>query len=88
MHILPRDSLQAEDNLWTITKENRISRKSVNVIYRGKNQIYITSGINLGERIVTGSFSNLVDGLFVEPKARQTSGQQQELVTPAIVEAL
>jgi RND family efflux transporter MFP subunit len=88
LHILPRDSLQAEDNLWTITKENRISRKSVNVIYRGKNQIYITSGINLGERIVTGSFSNLVDGLFVEPKARQTSGQQQELVTPAIVEAL
>jgi RND family efflux transporter MFP subunit len=88
LHILPRDSLQAEDNLWTISKENRISRKPVDVIYRGKDQIYITSGINLGERIVTGSFSNLVDGLLVEPKVRKLSGQQKELTTPAIVEAL
>lgn len=88
LHILPRDSLQAEDNLWTITKEDRIIRKHVDVIYRGKDQVYITSGINLGERIVTGSFSNLVDGLFVEPKPRQLSGQQKELTTPTIVEAL
>lgn len=88
LHILPRDSLQAEDNLWTISKENRLTRKSVDVIYRGKDQIYINSGINLGERIVTGSFSNLVDGLLVEPKAHQLIGQQRKLKTPAIVEAL
>jgi RND family efflux transporter MFP subunit len=88
LHILPRESLQAEDNLWTISKENRLSRKAVDVIYRGKNQIYVASGINLGERIVTGSFSNLVDGLLVKPKARQLSGKQTELHIPAIVEAL
>ncbi len=85
LHILPRESLQAEDKLWTINKEDRLSRQSVDVIYRGKDQIYVTSGINLGARIVTGSFSNLVDGLLVEPKHL---GKHKELTIPAIVEAL
>lgn len=71
LHILPRESLQAENKLWTISTEDRISRRAVDVIYRGKDKIYLTSGIKLGERIVTGSFSNLVDGLLVEPKATQ-----------------
>lgn len=88
LHILPRSSLQAEDKLWTISKENRLSRKAVDVIYRGKDQVYIASGINLGQRIVTGSFSNLVDGLLIEPKARQLSKKHKELQIPAIVEAL
>ena len=85
LHILPRESLQAEDKLWTINKEDRLSRQSVDVIYRGKDHIYVTSGINLGARIVTGSFSNLVDGLLVEPKHL---GKHKELTIPAIVEAL
>ena len=85
LHILPRESLQAEDKLWTISKEDRLSRQPVDVIYRGKDQIYVTSGINLGARIVTGSFSNLVDGLLVEPKYL---GKHKKLTIPAIVEAL
>ncbi|MBL4796840.1 MAG: efflux RND transporter periplasmic adaptor subunit [Oleispira sp.] len=85
LHILPRESLQAEDKLWTISKEDRLSRQPVDVIYRGKDQVYVTSGINLGARIVTGSFSNLVEGLLVEPKYL---GKHKKLTIPAIVEAL
>ena len=88
LHILPRDSLQAEDKLWTISKENRLSRRSVEVIYRGKDQVYIASGIMLGERIVTGSFSNLVDGLLVEPKAQENADPIQQVAPPVMVEAL
>jgi len=88
LHILPRESLQAEDKLWTISTEDRLSRRSVDVIYRGKDKIYITSGIKLGERIVTGSFSNLVDGLLVDPKARHLSEKEHELKMPVMVEAL
>lgn len=80
LHILPRASLQAEDTLWTISKENRLSRQPVDVIYRGKSLIYIAAGIHLGERVVTGSFSNLVDGLLVDPKTHVN--------IPAIAEAL
>ncbi|MBQ0730643.1 MAG: efflux RND transporter periplasmic adaptor subunit [Oleispira antarctica] len=88
LHILPRESLQAEDKLWAISTEDRLSRRAVEVIYRGKEHIYITSGIKLGERIVTGSFSNLVDGLLVEPKPRHRTNKDNELESPAIVEAL
>ncbi|MFT5278124.1 MAG: RND family efflux transporter MFP subunit [Granulosicoccus sp.] len=86
VHILPRESLQAENKLWTISTADRLSRRSVDVIYRGKDKIYITSGIKLGERIVTGSFSNLVDGLLVNPRARHRSGNEPKI--PTIVEAL
>ena len=88
LHILPRDSLQADDKLWTISKEDRLVRQTVDVIYRGKKQIYISSGINLGERIVTGSFANLVDGLLVEPKVNKYSDKENHIIIPAIVEAL
>lgn len=88
LHILPRESLQAENKLWTISTADRLSRRSVDVIYRGKDKIYITSGIKLGERIVTGSFSNLVDGLLVDPKARHRSEKENKLKTPTVAEAL
>ena len=66
-HALPRESLQAGDILWKISKENRLYRQAVNVIYRGKNKIYIDSGLKPEERIVIGSFSNLVEGLLIIP---------------------
>lgn len=88
LHILPRESLQAENKLWTIGKEDRLSRRSVEVLYRGKDQVYVASGIMLGERIVTGSFSNLVDGLLVEPKAQDHTDPIQQVTIPVMVEAL
>jgi len=88
LHILPRETLQAENTLWTISSENRLSRRAVDVIHRGKDKIYIASGINLGERIVSGSFSNLVDGLLIQPKASHRAKKENELKIPTIVEAL
>lgn len=88
LHILPRESLQAQDKLWTISKEDRLSRRSVEVLYRGKDLIYVASGIMFGERIVTGSFSNLVDGLLVEPKTQTKVKEKIEVMSPVMVEAL
>ncbi|MFT7371769.1 MAG: RND family efflux transporter MFP subunit [Oleiphilaceae bacterium] len=88
LRILPRESLQAKDKLWTISKDDRLSRRDVDVIYQGKDNIYIASGIKMGERIVTGSFSNLVDGLLVNPQARHRAEKYNELKPPTIVEAL
>jgi RND family efflux transporter MFP subunit len=88
LYILPRESLQAEDNIWKINKYDRLSRQPVDVIYRGKDKIYVNSGLNLGELIVTGSFNNLVDGLLVKPKANKRLGVQKELTVSSIGEAL
>ncbi|MFT7109154.1 MAG: RND family efflux transporter MFP subunit [Psychrobacter glaciei] len=86
MYVLPRKSLQAEDNIWKINKYDRLSRQLVDVIYRGKDKIYVNSGLMLGERIVTGSFSNLVDGLLVEPKANNRLRVKKELTVSLIGE--
>ena len=65
--VIPRQAEQANNKVWSIAPDNRIQSKQVTVLYRGKHYIYIKAGIEEHDRIVTGNFHIMAEGLEVEP---------------------
>lgn len=64
---LPRSAEQASNTVWVISKDNQLRRKTIEVIYRGKKDVYIKSGLSGKERVVIGDFHLMAEGLKVEP---------------------
>ncbi len=82
LRILPRALIQADKQVWVINDDNRLERKEVNILYRGKELVYIQSGVNRHEKVVNTSFHQLISGLLVEPSTEPHVLDQQ------VVEAL
>jgi RND family efflux transporter MFP subunit len=82
LRILPRALIQADKQVWVINDDNRLERKEVNILYRGKELVYIQSGVNRHEKVVNTSFHQLISGLLVEPSSEPHVLDQQ------VVEAL
>jgi RND family efflux transporter MFP subunit len=82
LRILPRALIQADKQVWTINEDNRLERKRVNILYRGKKLVYIQESLKRHERVVNASFNQLVTGLLVEPNSQPT------MLDQPVVEAL
>lgn len=65
--VLPRDALRNADKIYVIDEENRLDIRTVEVLSTSENRIVIGSGIEGGERVVTSTVANLVDGMEVQP---------------------
>ncbi len=82
LRILPRALIQADKQVWTINEDNRLERKNINILYRGKKLAYIQGGLKRHDKVVNTSFHQLISGLLVEPSSRPSILDQQ------VVEAL
>lgn len=82
LRILPRALIQADKQVWIINKENRLERKDVDILYRGKELVYIQKGLQRHDKVVNTSFHHLVSGLLVEPSS------QPSILDQPVVEAL
>lgn len=67
LQIIPRNAEQASNVIWIIDEKNQLRRKVIDIIYRGKDESYLLDGLNNNDRIVTGSFSLMAEGLTVQP---------------------
>lgn len=67
LHIIPRNTEQESNVVWVIDDKNTLRRKSVDVLYRGKHDAYIKSGLLKGDRVVSGAFHLMAEGLTVQP---------------------
>lgn len=67
LQIIPRNAEQASNVIWLIDENNQLRRKVIDIIYRGKDESYLLEGLNNNDRIVTGSFSLMAEGLKVQP---------------------
>lgn len=67
LQIIPRNAEQESNTVWVIDEDNRLRRKLVDVIYRGKKDAYLRSGLTKDDRVVTGSFHLMAEGLKVQP---------------------
>jgi len=67
LKIIPRSAEQASNTVWVIGENNQLHRKTIDVIYRGKEEVYIKSGLDVNDRVVTGSFHLMAEGLTVQP---------------------
>jgi len=82
LRILPRALIQANKQVWIINQNNRLERKDVNILYRGKDLVYIQHGLQRHDKVVNTSFHHLISGLLVEPSS------QPSILDQSVVEAL
>jgi len=72
--VMPRMALRNQDKVYVINDENRLEIRTVSVLSTSEQRVLVTSGVAPGERVVTSTLPNPVDGMEVEPITRQDRG--------------
>lgn len=62
---VPRKALRNGAQLWVVDKQNKLREKEVAIIYKSKNHIYVSSGLENGEKVVLSQMDIAVDGMTV-----------------------
>ncbi|MCU0988712.1 MAG: efflux RND transporter periplasmic adaptor subunit [Xanthomonadales bacterium] len=70
-YVMPRDALRANDKVYVINADNKLEIRTVNVLSTSEEQVVVSGGVEPGERVVTSTLPNAVDGMDVEPLVRQ-----------------
>lgn len=65
---VPRRALRNGDQLWLVDADKRLFRRQVDVIYKGRDQIYVNGGLNNGEQVVLSQLDIAVEGMQVRTK--------------------
>lgn len=85
---LKRDYLRDGDAVWIMNKQQELEIRPVEVVFRSKDMVYITQGIEVGEQIVTTDISAPVAGMPLRldgnpENPEPTAGQNQLNSGPA-----
>ncbi|WP_193165317.1 efflux RND transporter periplasmic adaptor subunit [Microbulbifer hainanensis] len=65
--VLPREALRNADKVYVIDPDNHLSIRTVEVLSTSEDRVVVTSGVADGERVVTSTIANAVDGMEVQP---------------------
>ena len=65
--VLPRSALQANEQVYVMTDENRLSFREVEIIREVGEDVYITGGLKRGETISLSTVNNAIEGMLVLP---------------------
>ncbi len=49
---LPREYLHAGDIVWVVGKDSKLVLKQVEIVWRDKDKVYITAGLNQGDKVI------------------------------------
>jgi len=73
-YVMPRLALRNQDTVYVINDESRLEIRTVEVISTSEERVLVSGGVVPGERVVTSTLPNAVDGMEVEPILRETRG--------------
>ena len=68
---MPRLALRNQDTVYVINADNRLEIRTVEVLSTSEERVVVSGGVVPGERVVTSTLPNAVDGMEVEPIQRQ-----------------
>ncbi len=60
---VPRTAIHSGDIIWIVTADNTLELRPVTIALRTREEVYITDGLNVGERVVLTPISGAADGL-------------------------
>ncbi|PCJ16863.1 MAG: hypothetical protein COB04_09960 [Gammaproteobacteria bacterium] len=75
--VLPREAIRNANQVWTIGANLRLKVKEVEILHRGRDEVYISDGIDDGEFVVLTQLDVVVDGMRVQ-LANNDLGQEAE----------
>ncbi len=61
--VLPRAYLRDGGNVWVMNDEDNLEIRAVEIVFRGRDAVYVAGGLVGGERVVTTDLSAAVDGM-------------------------
>ena len=65
--VLPRSALQANEQVYVVTDENRLQFRDVEVIRIVDEDVYVIDGFKRGETISLSTVNNAIEGMLVRP---------------------
>jgi RND family efflux transporter MFP subunit len=68
---VPRLGIREGTVAWVVGAEDRLERRDVTVGWRAEDQVFVTSGLAVGDRVVTSPMSLPVPGMAVRVSAPQ-----------------
>ena len=71
--VLPREALRNADKVYVVDEDNRLDIRTVEVLSTSEHRVVVASGVADGERVVTSTIANAVDGMEVHPVTQLAS---------------
>ncbi|WP_250463183.1 efflux RND transporter periplasmic adaptor subunit [Microbulbifer litoralis] len=65
--VLPREALRNADKVYVVDGDDQLDIRTVDVLSTSENRVVVASGVADGERVVTSTVANAVDGMQVQP---------------------
>ncbi|MEQ4540784.1 MAG: efflux RND transporter periplasmic adaptor subunit [Billgrantia sp.] len=81
LFVLPAAALRPGDELWLLDEEERLRRRTVNVIHRGETRVLIADGLEDGERVVTSQLGQPRTGMRLRTRiadSERPAGERRE----------
>jgi len=63
--VLPRKVLRNGDKVWVVDQEERLKRKDVDILHKGRDLVYIRGGLQKGDQVVLSPLDIAIDGMKV-----------------------
>jgi RND family efflux transporter MFP subunit len=73
-YVMPRLALRSQDKVYVINPENRLEIRTVTVLSTSEERVLVSGGVAPGDRVVTSTLPNAIDGMEVEPIERRAQG--------------
>jgi RND family efflux transporter MFP subunit len=70
--VLPRSALRNESQVLIVDTENRLFFRDVKILRVYRDEVYITSGLEQGERVIVSPLQTVVEGMRVQPIGNDT----------------
>ena len=72
--VLPRLALRNADKVYVISDENRLEIRTVEVISTSVDTVLVSTGVEIGDKVVTSTIPAAVDGMEVRAISREQQG--------------
>lgn len=73
---IPRRALRNGNQVWVVGDDGRLDKRDIGVLYKAKDMIYVTTGIDDGDQVVLSQLDIAVEGMRVRA---QQEGSHEEL---------
>ena len=75
---IERDLIHNGEQLWIMDEEGRLDIRTVEIAFRGQDQVLVTGGVNHGEKLITTNLPSPVQGMTLRLKEAETSSPAAE----------
>ncbi|WP_223789025.1 efflux RND transporter periplasmic adaptor subunit [Marinicella meishanensis] len=77
--VIPRDALRNADKVYVVDAENKLDIRSVEVISTSKEQVLLSGGVSVGEKVAVSTLPNAAQGMLVEPMVKGQAASNESL---------